>query len=410
MPPSKYPGDPTSSFLYDSDDLWVPANAVPSVSAASETDRSVWAIPSDPPTPQLAGAALAMPVRASTVPAAAPAIDIEAWSASAMQSLSLATSQTTGPNGAALVIPLVDPVPAATPSRLMASQVAAARLIPRREPVRREAMVKGNEGSRARRRWENNNLVHVPNVTPPSAEDMLPRPTHRVTSVPYQIAAAWDASSGAVPLCDQAAYKLAVAAYARKTQQLRAGLATGLAKGEVPRDLRETARRSPAVRDWVRALEEPLRKWVADQRGVDGGVLADTDIETETETETEVETDDEGWVKVDKENLCDNDLLLFKGRKGTKMPETPAMVFDSIGNDDAAAFKRWIAHTISEYYGLESYSVTLTNPTRRVVYVGAGSGDADNTSKKKKRRKPKTNMHARLTKGELPRPLWEVVC
>ncbi|PHH49223.1 hypothetical protein CFIMG_006832RA [Ceratocystis fimbriata CBS 114723] len=434
MPPPT-PSRRSTAFNYDSDDLWIPATAVPSapsVSAASETDRSTWAIPSDPPTPQLAGAALSTPaldgaVSVPRAPAATNApVDIEAWTASALQSLSITTVQT-GADGAQLQIPLVDP-PLSVPvtRRVPAAQIAASRLIPRRAPpTKRELMVKGNEGSRARRRWENNNLVHVPNVTPPSAEDMLPRPTHPVTTVPYQVASAWDTAPAtgyerASLLRDQAAFKFAAAAYARKTQQLRSGLATGLAKGEVPRDLRETAKRSPVVRAWVRALEEPLRKWVAEQKNIEGGVLAETDVETETEVETEAETDDEGWVRVDGDNFRDGeDVVLYTGRRSAKEvsdphKQAPAMVFDAIGDDETAAFKRWLAHAISEYYGLESYSVTLANPTRRVVYVGASqpstTDTADKNKTKKKRRKHRNHMHARLRNAELPRPLWEVVC
>ena len=47
----------------------------------------------------------------------------------------------------------------------------------RREPIRRdslkrrEALLKGKEGSRQRRRWENDRLLHVPNAQPPLPED-----------------------------------------------------------------------------------------------------------------------------------------------------------------------------------------------------------------------------------------------
>ncbi|KKA27652.1 hypothetical protein TD95_001234, partial [Thielaviopsis punctulata] len=377
-------------LVYDSDDLWASVTTAPAPAAplpARSDSGSTWAIPSDPPTPSLSAA--------PAPPADAAPVDIEAWTSSALQSLSI-DAGATGVGGTPLTIPIGDaPVPSLP--RRSAAAIAAARLVPRRAPERdslrkRELLKQGKEGSRARRRWENNNLVNVPNLTPPSPEDFLPRPTHRVTVVPYQVAAHWDEDSS---FSTVAAAKRADAEYTRKTAQLRMGLATGLAKGEVPRDLRETAKRSPAVRGWVRALEEPLRKWVAEQKGL--GVIEDTDVESGLETE------DEGWVKVDKRELRDEE--------GPMNGDVPAMVFDSIGDDETAAFKRWLAHAISEYYGLKSHSVTLSNPTRRVVYVGVSSSfstSTDDAQKKKKRRKPKT--HARLTRAELPRPLWEVVC
>ncbi|UZP41040.1 hypothetical protein NXS19_008856 [Fusarium pseudograminearum] len=66
------------------------------------------------------------------------------------------------------------------------------------------------------------------------------------------------------------------------------------------------------------------------------------------------------------------------------------MLFDSFGNDESAAFKRWLTHTISDYYGIQSRSVNLTNPSRRVVYVGL-----------------KTSQGV-LPPRTLPRPMWEV--
>lgn len=54
------------------------------------------------------------------------------------------------------------------------------------------------------------------------------------------------------------------------------------------------------------------------------------------------------------------------------------------------ASRRWLTHTISDYYGIQSRSVNLSNPTRRVVYVGL-----------------KTSQGA-LPLRTLPRPMWEV--
>lgn len=90
-----------------------------------------------PPPPQL--------------PTATQTSDIEAWTVSALQSLSI--SSTARGTGVTLSIPLdtsCDDLEA-TPSKLKQ----------RREPLRRdsqkrrEAMLKGKEGSRRRQRWEN---------------------------------------------------------------------------------------------------------------------------------------------------------------------------------------------------------------------------------------------------------------
>src|SRR5690606_7226061 len=54
--------------------------------------------------------------------------------------------------------------------------------------------------------------------------------------------------------------------------------------------------------------------------------------------------------------------------------------------------RRWLAHAISDYYGLESKSVTVGNPGRRVVYLGF---------KSKSKRSGSLQAH-------FPRPMWEV--
>jgi hypothetical protein len=188
--------------------------------------------------------------------------------------------------------------------------------------------------------------------------------------------------------------------------------------GEVPRDLRESTKRSPVVRIWVRGLEEPIRRFLEDQR-------QDPQAGPET-TKAHEGFGSDG----EEEEEEEEEEVLFTGRKGMKAkPETQwkkarrevrnetvemGMVFESFGDDESAAFRyetieatlqkrnasltscrrRWLTHSISDYYGLESKSVTTGNPARRVVYVGVKS-----LGKRK---------HAKIRQSQLPRPLWEV--
>ena len=57
--------------------------------------------------------------------------------------------------------------------------------------------------------------------------------------------------------------------------------------------------------------------------------------------------------------------------------------------------RRYLTHSISEYYGLSSKSVTMGNPARRVVYIGV----------KKSSRSKKGIPEKRV----LPPPLWEML-
>ena len=89
------------------------------------------------------------------------AIDIDAWTISALQSLSV--SPIARGTGTPLAIPIDERTAAAAKqaTRIVTFSNAATPETPRRPPsrrdsqARREAVLKGNEGSRQRRRWEN---------------------------------------------------------------------------------------------------------------------------------------------------------------------------------------------------------------------------------------------------------------
>jgi hypothetical protein len=54
--------------------------------------------------------------------------------------------------------------------------------------------------------------------------------------------------------------------------------------------------------------------------------------------------------------------------------------------------RRWLTHSISDYYGLESRSVMLTNPSRKVVFVGL----------------KKVHQRDGLSMKHFPRPMWQL--
>ncbi|KAK1241341.1 hypothetical protein MKX08_001315 [Trichoderma sp. CBMAI-0020] len=357
------------------------------------------------------------------------AIDIEAWTISALQSLSV--SPIARGTGSPLTIPL-DALQA--PSKrsssrqqvtIVASSAEAALVTPLRRPPsardsqkRREAILKGKEGSRQRRRWENgtsqtqvaddeadaDRLVDVPNVQPPEPIDWEVHPTHPIHRVPYQLAQFWD--HGVRQRIQDKTAKLQAA---RKKQQLKAGSATGLGIGEVPRDLRESTKRSPVIRTWVKALEEPVRQYMANERQRrraeeqrrQAGNGRDEDVDSAAE---EMDSDDEEIVFVGRNGRM-RDMQQKRAaaaaaqyrmahREVSQETVDSGLLFDSFGDDlETAAFKRWLAHAIADYYGLTSRSVTLAN-AQRVVYVGL-------------------KQAPRLQKAvpplvQLPRPLWEI--
>lgn len=231
-------------------------------------------------------------------------------------------------------------------------------------------------------------LVGVPNAQPPLPSDWEVRPTHPTHRVPYQLAQFWDA--GARQRAEDRGARLAAA---RKEQQRSRGTATGLRRGEVPRDLRESAKRTPAVAAWVRSLEEPVRAFLRDRAAAAARVSGDDDREA-GRSDSSGDDGEEG-----------EEQIVFRGRRAagaagkwkTARREVEretvgeGVVFDSFGDGEAAAYKRWLTHSISDYYGLESRSVTLPDPSRKVVYVGFRKRDAGGSR-------------------QVPRPLWEICC
>lgn len=79
--------------------------------------------------------------------AGASSVDIEAWTVSALQSLSVST--TAVGTGVTLSIPLD------APREDVPKPALRHKLLHRDSQKRREALLKGKEGSRRRQRWEN---------------------------------------------------------------------------------------------------------------------------------------------------------------------------------------------------------------------------------------------------------------
>lgn len=315
--------------------------------------------------------------------ATAGSVDIEAWTVSALESLSV--SPVARGTGTPLAINLDEQVKKASTAAVTIATDKTTTTTVQQTPIRRplsrrdsqkkrEQLLKGNEGSRARRRWENDRLIGVPNAQPPLPSDWEVHPTYPVQVVPYQVAQYWDTG-----LRQRIEEKTAKLQAQRKKQQRKDGSATGLSVGEVPRDLRDTAKRTPAVRGWVRVLEEPVRSFLKERSEA---------------SDAEGDSEDEEIVFVGRKGMTSAGKGWKKARREVGSEKVDdGMVFDSLGDDESASFKRWLTHSISDYYGLQSHSVTTGEPARRVVYV--------TVREQGKRSSPKKHT-------VLPRPLWEM--
>ncbi|CAI7620255.1 unnamed protein product [Penicillium pancosmium] len=302
---------------------------------------------------------------------------ISAWTeqaASSLQDLSLsestpdAASQSPTPirstlRGATttLSIPLDDQPPTPSPRVKIASEESRPPTVSfrRREPLRRdslksrEALLKGKDGSRRRQRWENDRLLHNPWAEPPSSKDWEIRPTYtRHDPMPYYLAPLWDVH-----------YAHMADTHPRKNAPVEE-------KHRVPKELRLRLKHARAARGMLQDLEDEIRlfiqKWNEKQTLLRSDGLQDAPSDSEDEivfVGRNGQMHDSPERKEALQRLRD-EMSLHDERDGEKM------VFESLVNDRAAGFGRWLVHSIASYYGLHTWSVTVGEPARREAYVG----------------------------------------
>ncbi|PHH69205.1 hypothetical protein CDD82_7921 [Ophiocordyceps australis] len=247
----------------------------------------------------------------------------------------------------------------------------------------REARLLGKGSTRQRRRWDNDRLIGVPNVQPPLPSDWQVHPTHQVHHIPYAMAESWDQG---LAQCIQE--KTSALKAARKRQQLKAGSATGIDVGEVPRDLRDMSKRSPVIRHWLRTLEEPLRQYLTAARlGRQGHQEPTNEPDLDSDEEEIIFRGRSRAIQQLKEKQAAR--LQLARRQLQSQPVGSALVYHSLGEGKSAALRRWLTHSLSNYYGLFSQSVTLAGSHCRAVRVGF-----------------KDSAGPQL--APLPRPLWEL--
>ncbi|KAK6507485.1 hypothetical protein TWF481_005916 [Arthrobotrys musiformis] len=287
---------------------------------------------------------------------------------------------------APVTIPLDQPDPVVKPNTDNAP--VDRRPLRRDSMKRREALIKGKEGTRRRQRWENDNFLNNPSFTPPSPEDFSPTPLHPRRTVRYEFATLWDPSN---PL------KYGYSPPVQKKDETR-----------VPKNLKDRLKRSKGATDLLKSLEEEVRRYAATLWGcIDEYRQPDIDEDSCDDMDTSVEfskcadevgdSEDEEIVFVPRMETIAVTSTEKVREVYTPIPSPPLEkpVFEAADNDQGASFGRWLVHSIALYYGLRSWSETQGNPAKRIAFVGAQPGE-------RKRLKA-----GRLLKHKaLPRPLW----
>ncbi|GKZ83899.1 hypothetical protein AnigIFM56816_009215 [Aspergillus niger] len=313
-----------------------------------------------------------------------------------------------------LSIPLDDPVPTAgSPSApkvkvlgqpTKETQVASVTFR-RREPIRRdslkrrEALLKGKDGSRRRQRWENDRLLNNPWAEPPSSKDWDIQATHtRHDPLPYYLAPLWDNH------------------YAHLDHRSSQQMETRTEKHRVPKELRQRLKHARAARGILQDIEEDIRqfiqRWNEKQSLLKQEGLADAPQSSDSESEDEIVFVGRNGLMHDSPQRRARLQKMREAMSAHHEHDGQKMVFESLVDDRAAGFGRWLVHSIASYYGLHTWSVTVGEPARREAYVGfyppAPSSRAGPISPPAGSKA--CRQEAMIQPGdELPQPLWTQV-
>ncbi|EEH38831.1 hypothetical protein PAAG_08558 [Paracoccidioides lutzii Pb01] len=391
--------------------------------------------------------------------------DISVWSQQTSQSIhgvsafpnddgASSTSRLLG-TSASLTIPLDDehhahnslPIRGKTATNGEDNAPVASATYHRREPLcrdslkRRDALLKGKEGSRRRQRWENDRLLNNPWAQPPSAIDWQVQPTYPRRTVPYYLAPLWDSHFAAKEHSK-------ISGGTRKDKQ---GPNSDF-QSQITKELRLRLKHARAARGLLRDLEEEIRRFVGKyhenqtvaQDEVSEVTLPQLSHEERRKLQQDVGKENQNQnqnQKAEANSDSDDGEVVFVGRKAqmhnrrsctersekssnpeiarAKQKDSEMMVFESLEEDRAARFGRWLVHALASYYGLRTWSVIFGNPARREVYVGIDHRPpplkqrqgSHSSTMPHRNMSTSTGHHATKIKpvGILPQPLWVTV-
>jgi hypothetical protein len=300
------------------------------------------------------------PLIATSIPAPASPIDrVEAWTASqaadVLSAVSLSPPHLVRGATVTLDIPLddVDSDDDGRPSRARGEAVHT--VYKRRTPIRRdslnrrEALLKGKEGSRRRQRWENDRLLNNPHAQPPLPSDWQIQPTYPKQSVPYFLAPLWDAEYA----------RTSAARNVATTKKEEPASKEEAAAIKVTQDLRAKLKRARGAKGLLQDLETEVRgfveQWEAKQKQLEeDGVIEETDSE------------DEEIVFVGRNGTMSDDQK--RERQDQKL-EKDKLIFQSLVGDHGASFGYVLLRSSMAAHMLTCASVATSSTRSRPTMV-----------------------------------------
>ncbi|OBT43226.1 hypothetical protein VE00_06428 [Pseudogymnoascus sp. WSF 3629] len=264
-----------------------------------------------------------------------PSVDIETWTLHALQHLDITPLQ----------IPIHDDPADVTTAPPPAPKRAATTIAKPKPPPskRRELAEKGKEGSRRRKRWENDRLIGVPGVVAPSSRDWEVHSTSPVRRVPYYLAPLWEG-----------------VAESRRSKNVE----KEEERGRVPSELRERIRRGKVEGEMLRHLEGEVRRFVVEWEDAARPPVA-----------ADPESSDEEVVFVGRDLSARTIRERDEERRAKIERERERCVFEARVGDRGGALGRYLVHALAGYYGLRSWSVTVGGGRRAVVGIRGVGGE-----------------------------------
>lgn len=309
---------------------------------------------------------------ASPLPVDIPLRDrVEAWTveqaADVLSATSISTPARGRPTNVTLDIPLDDSdLLASSPPQQPKSRPSEHHTVyKRREPIRRDsqnrrnALLKGKEGSRRRQRWENDRLLSNPHAQPPLPSDWEVRPAHSAQPVPYFLAPLWDAE-----FARRAAKRQEKARLQAKGGEVGREEA---ASQKVARDLRAKLKRAQGAKGLLMDLEEEVRgfvvRWEEKQRQLEREGVVEHE---EDEEAVEVDSEDEEIVFVGRNGGMSDEKRKLDGDKkdSEQQLEKDKLIFQSLVDDHGASFG-YVSCLISFHFTCNLTDFGLPQPLPR---------------------------------------------
>ncbi|CAD6504679.1 BgTH12-00185 [Blumeria graminis f. sp. triticale] len=254
---------------------------------------------------------------------------------------------------------------------------------------RRDLFVKGHEGSRRRKRYDNANFLNVPNYQPPLPSDWEVHPTHTVhQNVPYYLANLWDSRSHCLP-------------------EQRKKIKSGSIRPKVPNNVKLALKKAKGARPLLQGIENQIRNFI--QQSIEDN------NKQNNRNEILVDSEDEEIVFIGRDSDGRGVIMSDEPKLPTKISkDSESLIFKS--DEGSSGFVRWLVHELAEYYGLNSRSEGSSYATNHgmserkvIVVLKKGHWEGDQRTRLDDLNANHNVSNSKYDLAKMPPPLWSLI-